>query len=144
MRDDVPDYLRAELNRLDDSVAELDTIIARANELPLPEIEPVDPDIMAAAAADPNAAPELRAVARAVAEGRTSWAEVSATGGATDMPEVRDLRAAGAQLTLRALEERQEAERPAAAAPPRRPVRRPADDEEEDFSNDSIFGGNPS
>jgi hypothetical protein len=125
--------LSTELARFDDALAQLDTDIARANALPLPELEPADPEVMAQAAADQRAAPELRAVAAAVAEGRTTWAEVATTGGALDLPEVRGLYAAGAEHVRRMIEEEQ-----LGRVGPARPVRPPVDDGD-DFSTDSIY-----
>ena len=126
------DQLRTELARFDDALAQLDSDIARANTLQLPEIEPVDPEVMAQAAADPGAAPELRAVAAAVAQGRTTWAEIAMPGGALDLPEVRDLHAAGAEHVRHMIEE----ERQSRVTPPRS-VRPPVDGD--DFSTESIY-----
>lgn len=56
-------------------------------------------------AAQADSAPaELRALAVAVREGRTSWAEI-VEGGAAHLPEVRDLRAASAACTKQLLQE---------------------------------------
>lgn len=124
--------LRTELAQFDDALAQLDSDIAMANALPLPELEPTDPEVMAQAAADPRAAPELRAVAAAVAQGRTTWAEVATTGGALDLPEVQNLYAAGAEHVRHMIEE----ERDAAAA--EAPATQPRVKHDDEYYEDAI------
>ncbi|GAB3441098.1 hypothetical protein [Actinophytocola sediminis] len=127
----VPEDLLAEVARFDDALAQLDGDLARAWELEVPEIEPMDPDVLAQAATDPDAAPALRAVAAAVAEGRTRWTDLAGVGGATDMPEVRDLYAAGAEHVRQMLDEER-------AGPATGPAPTAVADED-DFSTDSIY-----
>jgi uncharacterized protein YukE len=129
VRDEIPDYLRSAYGRLTETAAELDTLVVRAYETPLPEFEPMDPQQLAEAAKDPKA-PAVRAVARAVAEGRTTWAEV-ASGGGRDVPEIRDLLQAGADRVVRSLAG-EDVDVPPAPPRPRRPA--PPDDDE-DFSD---------
>jgi hypothetical protein len=132
VRDEVPDYLRSTYGRLTETAAELDTLVMRANEMPLPEFEPIDPGQLAEAAKDPNAPAELRAVAQAVAERRTTWAEV-ASGGGRDVPEINDLLLSGADRIGRALAgEDVDAPPP---APSTRSRRGGPPDEDEDFSD---------
>ncbi|MQA08460.1 MAG: hypothetical protein GEU98_07890 [Pseudonocardiaceae bacterium] len=145
MPNPIPAHLRSALGRLNDTVAELDTRIARANEIPVPEMEPVDPKVVEQYANSPDAPAPLKAVAKAVAEGRTSWAEVLA-GGGRDVPEVRDLQAASAVQLEREMQKQLDDEAagdtsaPPPASPPRARQRRwPADDEDEDFSDQTFL-----
>jgi hypothetical protein len=117
----VPDFLRDAYDQLTESVADLDTAIARAHETPVPSLEPADPEQLAEAARSADAPRELRAVATAVAEGRITWAEV-ATGGGRDLPEIRELHAVSAdrlatELAAALAEER--AAKPAVRPAPR-------------------------
>ncbi|TCP57451.1 hypothetical protein EV191_1011406 [Tamaricihabitans halophyticus] len=152
MREDVPPHMRNKVNQIETIAAEMDTRLARAKELPVPELEPVDPKIVAEHAQSPDAPHQLKMVARAVAEGRTTWTEV-ASGGGLDLPEVRDLRDYGlVQLERdteqyladeaagrlgpdgRPLEQPEPPATPAEPAPPARSARPPRDDDDDDFS----------
>lgn len=118
------EQLESAYARLAETAAELDTLIIRAEAAPLPEFTPLPPDLLASAAAAPSAPPELRAVAAAVAAGRTSWEEV-VSGGGLDVPEIRELQQAGADQLVRALTRQ---DPPPAAVPA-----------EEDFSERTIL-----
>lgn len=93
MRDLPPPHLEGVLRRFDDEVAALRTTVIRASQIEIPEMPALDPSELERAAAAPDAPEHLRAVARAVDEGRTSWAELAA-GKGLDVPEIRDLIAA--------------------------------------------------
>lgn len=127
MREELSPRSQAALANVDASLAELRTRRIRAAQLALPEIPIAGPEDFAAAAKAADAAPELRAVARAVAQGRVTWQDV-ADGRIDAAPEIRDLVAAG---SARAVEAERETERPA-----RRP-RAAAD--EDDFSQTTFM-----
>lgn len=122
MRDDyIPSELEALRRRADEAFDPFRTRLARARELPLPDIGPPDPDELRAAAQRPDAPAELKAVERAVREGRTTWPEVI-SGRADRLPEVAALHRAGAQHLADARHEEPDAA-PAARPPkPTRPV----------------------
>lgn len=123
MRDGyVPPELEALRRRADIAFDPFRTRLIRARELPVPDIAPPDPEALGAAARRPDAPEELKAVDRAVRDGRTTWADVAA-GRADQLPEVLAMHRAGAEQLARAQHEEPEPDAPPAAPPPRRPVR---------------------
>ncbi|HEV2778593.1 MAG TPA: hypothetical protein VGX25_04260 [Actinophytocola sp.] len=120
MRDGyIPPDLEALLRRADDAFTPFRTRLARARELPLPAVEPPDPERLRAAARQPDAPDELKAVDRAVCAGRATWRDVL-SGRLDHLPEVAAFyRAAGERLV-----EARDEEVPVAAAPEE--ARRPA------------------
>jgi hypothetical protein len=133
MRDDyVPPELESLLRSADQAFEPFRTRLARARELPLPDIEPPDPGELRAAAQRPDAPAELKAVERAVREGRTSWPEVI-SGRADRLPEVAAFHRAGARRLADARHEEPDAA-PAARPPaPARPAEEWADEPPDTF-----------
>jgi hypothetical protein len=143
-----PPHMEATLRRFDDAVATLRTTVIRASKIEIRDMPPLDPKELERAAAAPDAPEHLRAVARAVREGRTSWAEVAA-GKGLDVPEIRDLIAAsGPRMTEKLADaDAEQADADAAlaglkagrATPARRGRPREPDPDDEDFEQHSIF-----
>jgi hypothetical protein len=77
-----------------------------------------DPEEVRRAAEKPDASPELKAVAEAVRQGRTTWARAVA-GDADHLPEVQAFYAAEQKRFLDAIQEQQE-DAPADVPEPRR------------------------
>lgn len=127
MRDGyIPPDLEALLRRADAAFDPFRDRLAQARRLPLPEIEPPDPEQLRAAAARPDAPDELKAVARAIRDGRTTWADLLA-GRSDHLPEVAAFyRVAGEQVARAA---RGESTDP---TPSKRPARPKPVDEDED------------
>lgn len=133
MDNQVPTEALNAFRMLEESVGELDAQLERAKQADVPEFEDPDPSVMAAAYEDADAPAEMRAVARAVAEGRTSWEEIAA-GGASDVPEVQAVEAyviAGGGEDSQAGED----------ARGDRSQRDSAEEDEEDFSQRSFLEG---
>ena len=136
MSDVPPPHLQSALRRFDDAVGTLRSTVIRASELPLPPIPAPDPAELARAAVAPDAPEHLRAVARAVREGRTTWAEV-AEGKGLDVPEIRDLiSASGSRMASKLAEA--EAELAEQDAPDDQHADPGPDDD--DFEQHRIFG----
>lgn len=128
MRDNyVPPELEALRYRAEDAFEPFRTRLARARELPQPDIAPPSPDELRAAAQRPDAPAALKAVERAVRDGRTTWPMVI-SGRAAHLPEVTEFYRASVEYLRGAQHEEPHA---APAAPPRKPAR-PLDDWEED------------
>ncbi|TCP57454.1 hypothetical protein EV191_1011409 [Tamaricihabitans halophyticus] len=126
----VPAALQSALGRLQEVAAAIDTKLIRATELPEPEFGQIDHDGVARFAVSRDAPPEMRAVATAVAQGRTNWPEVL-NGDAQDLPEVRELQAA----SFRKLDEELARQLEEQSTPEPRAISRPSgEDEEDDFS----------
>jgi hypothetical protein len=138
MRDNyVPPELEALRHRAENAFEPFRTRLARARELPLPHIAPPNPDELRAAAQHPNAPAALKAVERAVRDGRTTWPDVI-SGRADRLPEVTELHRASVQHLLNAQHEKPDA---TPAAPRPKPARRarPREDWEEDGPPDTFM-----
>ena len=140
MPDVPPPHLGSALRRFDDAVATLRGTVIRASKIEIPDLPPPDPKELERAAAAPDAPEQLRAVARAVREGRTSWAEVAA-GKGLDVPEIHDLIAAsGPRMAEKLAEAEAElAEQEAGNGTPARAHRRGPAPDDEDFEQHRIF-----
>jgi hypothetical protein len=120
MRDNyVPPELEALRYRAENAFEPFRTRLIRARELPLPNIEPPDPGALRAAAQRPDAPGVLKAVERAVRDGRTTWPEVI-SGRADRLPEVATLYRAGVQHLLNA---QRDVPADPSATPPPKPTR---------------------
>jgi hypothetical protein len=93
-REPVPAFLESALRRFEDALAGHRTLRIRAEQIEVPDVPGPSADELAAAAADPDAPRELKDVARAVAEGRSTWDDVIHA--RPTSPEVRALAEAGA------------------------------------------------
>lgn len=104
--DPIPAALVGPLARLREASAALQTRVLRAQEraAQLGEVDGPTPEQLAEAAARPDAPPELRAVAGAVAEGRATWEDVAA-GRRGVAPEIDALLAASGPGIARGLAE---------------------------------------
>lgn len=86
----VPPHAEEALRGFENALADLRTRRIRLERVEVPDVEGPSPREMAEAAARPDAPAELRAVARAVAEGRAGWDDVLA-GRVDAAPEVAAL-----------------------------------------------------
>lgn len=152
MPDDIPPQLRPALSQFQDALGALRTTRLRASQLTVPPMELPDPKLLERAATRPDAPAQLKALARAVAEGRTTWAE-ALSGQGLDVPEIRDLVSASGPRMAEKFAEAEAAEAAAAevaggasppvagpATPPVQPRRgRPANWDEDDLGNESYL-----
>ncbi len=141
MSDVIPEHLRPALARFQDAIGTLRTTRLRAEQLVVPPLDPPDPRLLEQAASRPDAPEQLKAVLRAVREGRTSWAEVTA-GHGLDVPEIRDLISASGPRMLEKLAEAEAApgvpaDPAARQTGPRRA--RPDDWDEDDLRDESYL-----
>lgn len=91
IRNHIPAELDAVVNRFENNVGDLRTrLIRQEATITRPEHEAADPERVRAAAEAEDASPELKALAAAVAKGRTTWADAVA-GKADQLPEVQAL-----------------------------------------------------
>ncbi|MBM9460917.1 hypothetical protein JK386_13515 [Nocardioides sp. zg-536] len=89
----LPEHVQTRLHAFEEALVDLRTRRVRLEAIELPDAPGPDPADLARAAGRPDAPPELRAVGRAVAEGRASWDDVLA-GRVDAAPEVGALFAA--------------------------------------------------
>jgi hypothetical protein len=115
----IPPHLRDAVLAFETALSDTRTRLARLREVEIPDIDGPSPEQMAAAATRPDAPRELKEVARAVEEGRTTWAD-AARGRLDGAPEVRALVANGGPRFVEMWERGQEEDR-------RRSQTRPAD-----------------
>lgn len=109
----VPPHMEAAMRSFDDALSSFRTRMARVEQLEMPESERVGPEDLARAAARPDAPPQLKAVATAVAEGRCTWDDVL-KGRTSLAPEIAELFAAsglGIEARLREAEHEEAAGR---------------------------------
>lgn len=86
----VPPHMREAVLAFEAALSDTRTRLARLREVEIPDVAGVSPEQMAEAAARPDAPRELKDVARAVEEGRTTWRH-AAEGRLDSAPEVRAL-----------------------------------------------------
>ncbi|MBP2322744.1 type IV secretory pathway VirB10-like protein [Kibdelosporangium banguiense] len=141
--DHIPPFLQGAMRNLTNAVADLDTRLIRAWEMEVKDLPPADPKALEEAARRPDAPPHLKAVLKAVNEGRTTWAAV-AEGKAAHVPEVRAMLAASGPMMASKMQQaeeelaaQEEAEKRKAEAAARRARRGPDDDD--DFSNQTFM-----
>lgn len=145
MADDyIPPFLQGAMRNLTNAVGNLDTRLIRAWEMEVKDLPPTDPKALEAAAKRPDAPPHLKAVLKAVNEGRTTWQAV-ADGKAGHVPEVKAMLAASGPMMAAKMEQaeaelaaQEEAERRKAEGAARRARRGPADDDD-DFGNQTFM-----
>jgi type IV secretory pathway VirB10-like protein len=142
--DYIPPFLQGAMRNLTNAVADLDTKLIRAWEMEVKDIPPTDPKALEAAAKRPDAPPHLKAVLKAVNEGRTTW-EAVAQGKASHVPEVQAMLAASGPMMAAKMQQaeeelaaQEEAERRKADAAARRAKRGPAEDDD-DYSNQTFM-----
>ncbi|WP_199430909.1 hypothetical protein [Qaidamihabitans albus] len=142
MPDYVPAHLRAPLASFETALADFRTQRIRLEQREVPDTPAVDAEKLAEAAERPDAPEKLKAVARAVAEGRATWDDV-AEGRVEAAPEVRELFAASGPGIVRGMAEAEEEEARLADAEAdrQRAARRADEDEEEDFSQRDFLNG---
>ncbi|MBB3050016.1 hypothetical protein FHS23_001011 [Prauserella isguenensis] len=152
MAEYIPPQMQAALKTFEASLAEFRTQRLRVEQLEVPETPPVDPEELEQAAQRPDAPEKLKAVARAVDEGRATWDDVVNARSHT-APEVRELLAASGPGIVHGLEQAEheesetaDAARPHAAGPeheqqPTRRRVRDEDEEDEDFSERDFLSG---
>ncbi|WP_216215057.1 hypothetical protein [Amycolatopsis aidingensis] len=150
MPDYVPPHMRSALNSFESALADFRTQRIRVEQMEVPDTPAVDPEQLAEAARREDAPEKLKAVARAVEEGRATWTDV-AMGRAEAAPEVRELFAASGPGIARGMaeaeaEEAQAEEARAGAAPAgegaargTRPTTEAEDHDDEDFSERSFL-----
>lgn len=86
----IPPHLRDAILTFETALSDTRTRLARLREVEIPDVAGPTPEQMAAAAAQPGAPRELKDVARAVEEGRTTWRD-AVEGRLDGAPEVRAL-----------------------------------------------------
>lgn len=136
MPDEIPPFLESSLRGLDDALGQLRTRLI-PQQIEIPDSEPPDPK---------DLPPQLKAVAAAVAEGRTTWENVASGQGIAHIPEVKDLYGAsgprieqGIAQAEAELAARQEAERKAAEAAARRARQGPSHEDDDNFGEQTIM-----
>ncbi|GAB3487149.1 hypothetical protein [Amycolatopsis cihanbeyliensis] len=144
MPDYIPPHMRSALDSFESALADFRTQRIRVEQLEVPDTPAVDPKQLAEAAQREDAPEKLKAVARAVEDGRATWTDV-AMGRTEVAPEVRELFAASGPGIARGMAEA-EADSAAEEAPaeetPRPGTRRAAeaeDHDDEDFSQRSFL-----
>lgn len=145
MADDyIPPYLQGAMRNLTNAVGNLDTRLIRAWDMEVKDLPPTDPKALEAAAKRPDAPPHLKAVLRAVNEGRTTWQAI-AEGKAAHVPEVKAMLAASGPMMAAKMQQaeeeiaaQEEAERRKAEGAARRARRGPAADDD-DFGNQTFM-----
>jgi hypothetical protein len=142
--DYIPPFLQGAMRNLQESVAQLDTRLIRAWQMEVKDLPPTDPKALEDAARRPDAPPPLKAVARAVQQGRVTWAQVAA-GKAMHVPEVRAMIAASGPMMASKLHQaeeelaaQEEAGKRKAEGAARRAARGPVDDDD-DFSGQTFM-----
>ncbi|MQA63889.1 MAG: hypothetical protein GEU86_21040 [Actinophytocola sp.] len=138
MPEHVPPQMQAAFNSFETALAEFRTQRIRAEQMEVPDSPPVDPNDLAEAAQRPDAPEKLKAVARAVEDGRATWSDVAA-GRADVAPEVKDLFAASGPGIMRGIEEA-EAEQARLTEEESR-VATQRIDEDDDFSQRNFLSG---
>lgn len=71
--DPIPPHLQGPIHNLNDALGRLRTTRIRASQIEIPDEDPPSAQELADAVDRPDAPPQLRAVAAAVHDGRTSW-----------------------------------------------------------------------
>lgn len=110
----IPAHLQGPLHELNEALGQLRTTRIRASQIEIPD-ESLTAEELAASVDNPNAPPEIRAIATAVHKGRSTWDEVLEMGVATAVERFRVPAAP-------------ESGRPA-----------PVDEEDEDFSETTVL-----
>jgi|SRR5699024_2619784 len=132
MSDPIPASLQGPLARFEENLAEVRTRRIRLEEREVPDSPTADPDEMAKAAERSDAPDKLKAVAKAVEEGRATWEDV-AHGRIGVAAEVDELFAASGPGLVEGIREVAEEEARLAAAEQQR--QQPAVEyEDDDFS----------